>query len=693
MEHCYSIFEFKYKDLNHPKLSHPLANPYVNYSWKVEEPGIFSSKTKGFDPERVARISSAETRRLVPMSQDISSYIQGIGIAPTQVETAILEDLRATRRKEIQEIKSQRDEMLRSIKTLCEDLLAMEETLEGKTREAAIISSILAPIRRLPLELLIKIFCLTTRGQQAPPHYDRPPMVICQVCTLWRNIALKDPFLWTDITFDYPVWEDYIHSDEEYGSDGEELTPSRDEGPVIEDYQRLVRRVQVFVHRSGNAPLFLTIGNHPTDTIRVANPSPMLQTCRQTASNLMVSLFPRCRSVEFYVEHGWAISFFKGLAQGVFSNLERLEINFSHELTTGPPAETRVFTFSSLRHYRLYSEFPRELARISVPCSSLKTLELVLSDGRSTETELTSAEGVRMWRNFLLQCTNLRDAFVSYSSKRFPAEPSLDEDMAWITPNSDSRAPLAHLTKLHIRTNVNASASVMLRGLDLPALTSLFLETHHHGKFSLVPKGAVFTDTILREMPYVAQLTMLNLTRVAVDDEDLYSLLHITTQLEILSILKGEIQTPNSSTRSMTKIWTEDSRGLIQFLTINENQQKKDFSPPLPRLRTLNLYYGNKTSGDRVPPSSYAQIAHSRYQWMLRHSDRPELRSGKEITFEKSPFRMCIVVEKLLDKARYAAITALLQEAIGPLHTSVLRTAPCYSLALGSGGWESRFSW
>ncbi|CAA7261235.1 unnamed protein product [Cyclocybe aegerita] len=339
------------------------------YSWKVKEPGIFSLKTKGFDPERVA-VSSPEMSRLVPMSHDLSSYIQGIGIAPTQVEAVTLEELRSTRQKEVREMESRRDEMLLSIKALCEDLLAMEETMEGKTREAAI--------------------------PHPPLRKDCPPLIICRVCTLWRDIAIKDPFLWTHIAFDYPVWDDYIHSDEEYGSDGEELTPSRDEGPVVEDYQRLMRRVQLFVQRAGNAPLSLTIGNNPTDKIRVANPSPTLQACKQNAFKLMISLFPRCRSVEFYAEHGWGISFFRGLVQGVFSNLERLEINFSHELTSSPPAEAKVFTLSS--HHN-------------------PTRERWMEDSRGLIPFLTIDENQQKEENFLPPLPRLRTLILYYGDK------------------------------------------------------------------------------------------------------------------------------------------------------------------------------------------------------------------------------------------------------------------------------------
>ncbi|CAA7261232.1 unnamed protein product [Cyclocybe aegerita] len=345
--------------------------------------------TKGFDSEQTY-MTSPEAKRLVPLSHEVSTYIQGFGVIPNQEEAAILENLRTTRQG------------------------------EEKLKELAVVSSILAPIRRLPPELLTKIFRLTTAEPQPPAHpEDRSPMVLCSVSTLWRNIAIKDPFLWTQIRFDYPVYSEYIQSEEYCNSDEEELTPSRDESHVVEEYRRMLRRVQVFVQRAGSAPLLLSVGDCRTDTIRIVAPSPTLQAYRQNAFNTLVSLFPRCWSLQFYVDHAWRTSFFTKLPPGILSKLENLQISFHQETTASSPIETQLFKLSPLRHYHLFSEFPRDLAHISVPHLSLETLTILLSDRAYMNTNLPCTDAVEMWRTFLLKCTNLRVAYVSYLLSNF----------------------------------------------------------------------------------------------------------------------------------------------------------------------------------------------------------------------------------------------------------------------------------
>lgn len=57
---------------------------------------------------------------------------------------------------------------------------------------------------RLPVELLIKIFMLclpsTSTGlcdAMPTPHPKIAPLLLCQVCRLWRGVARTTPFLWT----------------------------------------------------------------------------------------------------------------------------------------------------------------------------------------------------------------------------------------------------------------------------------------------------------------------------------------------------------------------------------------------------------------------------------------------------------------------------------------------------------------
>ena len=73
------------------------------------------------------------------------------------------------------------------------------------------------PIFKLPVELLCDIFAKYIEDERAPVHRDSPlplvsyhcrgdPMVLGQVCSTWRDIALNMPSLWSTILIDKPKW-------------------------------------------------------------------------------------------------------------------------------------------------------------------------------------------------------------------------------------------------------------------------------------------------------------------------------------------------------------------------------------------------------------------------------------------------------------------------------------------------------
>ncbi|KAJ7635767.1 hypothetical protein DFH06DRAFT_1220366 [Mycena polygramma] len=68
-----------------------------------------------------------------------------------------------------------------------------DETVERVLRHSAI----LAPVRRVPMELLCEIFALTLLGDDTA---GRPPWYLAHICRSWRFSALAYPSLWTSIT-------------------------------------------------------------------------------------------------------------------------------------------------------------------------------------------------------------------------------------------------------------------------------------------------------------------------------------------------------------------------------------------------------------------------------------------------------------------------------------------------------------
>ncbi|KAF9263882.1 hypothetical protein L218DRAFT_841500, partial [Marasmius fiardii PR-910] len=66
--------------------------------------------------------------------------------------------------------------------------------------------SLLSPIRRMPSEILTRIFSLCC-GTNDITH-EKPPvvMVLARVCGYWRKIVLTAPHLWSSMTFRLGTW-------------------------------------------------------------------------------------------------------------------------------------------------------------------------------------------------------------------------------------------------------------------------------------------------------------------------------------------------------------------------------------------------------------------------------------------------------------------------------------------------------
>ncbi|KAJ7315391.1 hypothetical protein DFH08DRAFT_669902, partial [Mycena albidolilacea] len=74
---------------------------------------------------------------------------------------------------------------------------------------------LLAPVRRLPPELLAKIFALCRAAPVLPPNFyskllgrlaHQHLLTISQVCARWRDLALGTPTLWDTITLHEELW-------------------------------------------------------------------------------------------------------------------------------------------------------------------------------------------------------------------------------------------------------------------------------------------------------------------------------------------------------------------------------------------------------------------------------------------------------------------------------------------------------
>ncbi|KAJ7628281.1 hypothetical protein DFH06DRAFT_1102817 [Mycena polygramma] len=85
---------------------------------------------------------------------------------------------------------------------------------DGLAEDLQKYPTLLAPVRRVPYELVCEIFSWTlpyTRKPEAERNtvIHRPPLYLGHICGTWRDIAINFPPLWTTITVyhsnDHPI--------------------------------------------------------------------------------------------------------------------------------------------------------------------------------------------------------------------------------------------------------------------------------------------------------------------------------------------------------------------------------------------------------------------------------------------------------------------------------------------------------
>ncbi|KAJ3887785.1 hypothetical protein GG344DRAFT_16330, partial [Lentinula edodes] len=121
---------------------------------------------------------------------------------------------------------------------------AQKKNLQDYTRK---IRFLLSPIRRIPNEILIRIFefaCDTNWFTQKPSLYPQlddqksqlPALTVSAVCSRWRSLSTSSPRLWNSL---------YL----------EILTPYKN----VEEGKRFQLALELYLERSACAPLYLDI--------------------------------------------------------------------------------------------------------------------------------------------------------------------------------------------------------------------------------------------------------------------------------------------------------------------------------------------------------------------------------------------------------------------------------------------------
>ena len=109
----------------------------------------------------------------------------------------------------------------------------------------------ISPIRKLPIDILQEIFiaCLPTAHNAVMSRWE-PPILLTQVCSSWRNIALATPQLWKSIHIAVPC-------NKQRNSGADTIIPSTQLELII---NRRAEAVLEWLSRSAACPLDISVG-------------------------------------------------------------------------------------------------------------------------------------------------------------------------------------------------------------------------------------------------------------------------------------------------------------------------------------------------------------------------------------------------------------------------------------------------
>ncbi|KAJ3506411.1 hypothetical protein NLJ89_g6884 [Agrocybe chaxingu] len=634
------------------------SNPYngirptgVDYSWSAHHKSMIVQSLNGLPKALIpaGELGGHHGGRYLQMVRDkdrsvLVAYLSRIGGARiTFEELETLARIQESCEEDITHVRRRCLDKLLEIEEMCQDLVLLEEIVEDRQRLIEAASSATAPIRRLPVELLLKIFKFTTtRDREAAPRL-KSALLLSSVCKLWRSIVINESTFWCHLSYEPPQEENDLEAYDE------------EQNGVVTKYKRLVDAMKTFAERSGTRPLKFSIVD--SESGKLPKPTGFVEKGRGHIFDEIRSCFPKCSSLHFTAKKEWASSLLQNLSPAIFTTLE--ELNLDVQFITVPP-KMNVFSNSPLRVYHLLTRTPLNLARIIIPQPLLESFSMELSPPEEQRAlPLNPRDAIQFWRYFINKCVNLQALKLKAKIPGALYDGAVPRQRFFI---------FSGLRKLSLCIAFRACASTVLRGLDLPALDYLHLSSPGDtgSQFSIAPAGEAFMQAIYKDIPFITGLQTLSLTRIDVSDHDLQSLLRAMTRLQFLSVLK-------TSTHQAPGGEAAHHQELLSSLTISKGRMRNRRHIPLvPTLQCIRLSYNDDRHATASPSSmTYITMAVSRYRWNARQLGTET--SGTP-SFERSLFKLQIVLD-VKDSATINGhpITLALQKDFGPVYGNILR--------------------
>ncbi|KAF7335728.1 F-box domain-containing protein [Mycena venus] len=133
----------------------------------------------------------------------VSSQLLHSNVPPTDEQSDYVRQLVLQRQQEALDLEEQ-------YRITYAALLDIDARRKQNQRDIEVLGAVFAPIRRIPVELLAEIFqfCIPTLAGYDPNYRISDPcsvpIVLTRVCSVWREVAVNTPHLWTGLVLRLP---------------------------------------------------------------------------------------------------------------------------------------------------------------------------------------------------------------------------------------------------------------------------------------------------------------------------------------------------------------------------------------------------------------------------------------------------------------------------------------------------------
>lgn len=291
----------------------------------------------------------------------------------------------------------------------------LEQKHSALRKQMNACKAVISPIRLIPTELLAEIFVLMPDPfPYYRPRSDSAPLLLCQVCSVWRNVAIGLPALWTGITITHLS---------------------------TENFTKQMNLANIWLDRAKSLPVSMRFD--------VSEPS-----TNELVFDAIPRFFPKCQTLHLILP----LPVWKRILEHPSGHVGLLE-NL-HVLITGDSEGTVFHTTNTL-----FKDAPRLRAMHFTPGLwpiSIQDMHLLVPVHQLVHLSLDSIHlTLDADRQFYRQCTNLEVLVLTIMAC----------DPGHIDP--DLRVILPKLRRLHIVSCRNPGIHQLLQMLTLPVLSEI----------------------------------------------------------------------------------------------------------------------------------------------------------------------------------------------------------------------------